>query len=192
MNTLTVGDTVSIDVVIDGLMTGQGLVSLSATVETPAQFSLDPLSLAAGDVFTGGVETSDLFLSTPSGDADGIFFQFAGLPISTNGGFFSFDYTATSVGSGNIIFVPFTATAEVDDGGTFPVFVEPQTNSLAFTISGAGNAVPGPSSLLCFVLLGLMTFVLCGRKLGRAVDDSSRPRAIKEGRPRGQASLLGR
>ena len=164
LNALTVGAPVTIDVVIDGLMPGQSLVSLSATVETPAEFSLDLGSLAAGDVFSGGVEASDLILSTPFDDADAIFIQFDGLPIFTNGVFFSFDYTATSIGSGNILFGPFTPTAEVDDGGGFPTFVEPEINSLAFTVSGGSKVVPEPSSLLCFGLLGLMTLVQRGRK----------------------------
>ncbi len=105
LSALQIGDTISIDVVLNGLAAGDELEFLGVTVG----FDAPPLGTATN--FTPGTIVPDpagfVGFDTP-GIADGsfdAFFTLSGIDrITTNGTFFSFDIQAVSVGSGQIGF----------------------------------------------------------------------------------------
>ncbi|WP_182866131.1 hypothetical protein [Stieleria mannarensis] len=152
LSTLKVGDTVSINVNLSGLMTGQSLSALGGTVEMTPELSVDTFSLAPGILFASGPDPFELFLDTPGGNVDAEFFQVFGDPIATDGQFFTFDITAVSTGSGQITFEDFSPFASDTNFN----FVDVATNTLDYTVSQAGNVVPEPASLFCFVGIALL------------------------------------
>jgi hypothetical protein len=145
LTALEVGDTFTVNVNLNGL-TGE-LSSLGGTIDVTSLLSVDGLSLTPGVIVP---VSTDLILSVFPGEVDAQFFAIDGPNITTNGVFFSFELTASAVGTGTIAFVPFTPFA--DDENFSPIF-DIETNSIDFSVSSGGNVVPEPASFGCFALL---------------------------------------
>ncbi|WP_145217587.1 hypothetical protein [Planctomycetes bacterium TBK1r] len=152
LNALELGDSVTIDVLLDRLGIGK-LTDLGATVTLSSTSHLsDPaVNPIAGDIvpdpldvlFSGGFfnDSVDAQFTT--------FFSFVPDPeINSDGVFFSFDLTAIAAGSGSIGFDLFSPFAIAADDPLNPIF-DIDTSELNYTVT-ASNAVPEPASLLCF------------------------------------------
>ncbi len=165
---MSVADAFTVNVNLGGLVVNDpsdALTALGGTVEIPAALSVDPLSLAPGVI----ADAVDLFPFEvlPSGNVDAEFFQGFGLPISSNGLFFSFDVTADSAGTGIIGFEAFSPFAQDAD-----FFVDVETNSLAFTVTSGAGAVPEPHSITALALISMIGIGSIRRKNQCAVRAS--------------------
>ena len=168
LSSLTVGETFTVDVNLEGLSSGSSLSTLASTLlfsqpnfgqpalgnaVAPGPIVIDPLFDFFGGAFPpfGAVEL-----------VDGQFFSGdIANNIASDGRFFSFTLEATAAGSGTIEFDPLSVSA-VEDQGNFYVdpndpFADPdfviQTNSLAFDVSPGGAVVPEPASIIGFTCL---------------------------------------
>ena len=168
LSSLTVGETFTMDVNLEGLSGESSLSTLASTLlfshpsfgppasgnaVTPGPIVIDPLADFFGDAFPpfGAVEL-----------VDGQFFSGdVANNIASDGRFFSFTLQATSAGSGTIEFDPLSLSA-FDDQSNFYVdpndpFADPefviQTNSLTFDVSPGSAVVPEPASIIGFACL---------------------------------------
>lgn len=151
-NHLHVGDSVAFDVSLSGIDSGNSDTYLSYLAAT---VSYDNSLLSPFPVVTLGAIVPDPtgFLGTPLSDAadafyDGVFL--ASTPLSSSGTFFSFQVTATKVGSGTLSFSAVAATLAND-----PVQTDqftPDTSPLSFQIVGSpGVTTPEPSTLVLLI-----------------------------------------
>ncbi|MCS7468223.1 hypothetical protein NZK35_16345 [Stieleria sp. ICT_E10.1] len=150
---LTVGDSFTVEVSLSGL-TGE-LAALAGSIQYTPLLTADELSLTPGAIVP---DPSDLLLAVDPvlNDVDAEFFQFSGPNISADGQFFSFQLTATSVGTGSIEFAPFSLFYLDQD---YVLGLDIATNALDFTVtSGASGAVPEPTSFAIFSMLPLLAF----------------------------------
>jgi hypothetical protein len=157
-NHLQIGDSVTFDVSLSGIGSSNSDTYLSYLAAT---ISYDNSLLSPNPVVTPGAIVPDItgFVGTGLPDAadafyDGVFL--ASTPISDSGTFFSFQVTATKVGSGTLSFTAAAATLASD-----PVQTDqftPETINLNFQIVGSsGVTTPEPSTLVLLIssMLGL-------------------------------------
>ncbi|MDV6030340.1 MAG: PEP-CTERM sorting domain-containing protein [Phycisphaera sp. RhM] len=152
LNGLEVGDSVTIDVLLDRMGVGK-LVDLGATVTLSSASHLsDPtVNPVAGVIvpdpfdvlFSGGFfnDSVDAQFST-------LFSVMPDPEINADGVFFSFDFNAVAAGTGSIGFDPFSPFANSFDDPLNPIF-DIDTNELTYTVT-SNSAVPEPTSLLLF------------------------------------------
>ena len=134
LTALEVGDSFTVTVDLSGL-TGE-LASLGGTIDVTSLLTVDPTSLTAEAIVP---DPTDLVFGVFANEVDAQFLASSGPNITSNGEFYSFELTASAVGSGTIAYVPFTVFAE--DENFTPIF-DITTNTLDFTVSAGGNVVP--------------------------------------------------
>ncbi|MCS7469111.1 PEP-CTERM sorting domain-containing protein [Stieleria sp. ICT_E10.1] len=161
LNGLEVGNSVTIDVLLDRMGVGK-LLDLGTTVTLSSSSHLsDPaVSPVAGviipdpfDVFFLGGSANE-FVDAQFSTILSIAFE---PEINSDGVFFSFDLTAVAAGSGSIGFGPYSPFAISANNPLNPIF-DIDTNALNYTVTSS-NAVPEPSSFMifgCFGVAGLM------------------------------------
>ena len=142
LNNLTVGQMITFEVSLGGLVAGDALGFLAATL------SYDDTLLSAPVIAAGAIvpDTSGFLSSSFPGTADAAYdalLAATGLPITSNGIFFTFEVSVLQAGAGTISFSFVDSQGEDSNGAPLP----PTTTggSLRF---GAPTAVPEPSSLL--------------------------------------------
>jgi hypothetical protein len=147
---LKVGDTLTVDVVLSHLDTGERLDELGVNVAWDSTLLTNPTTPAAGPIVP---DSTGFFSSSGPGTAMGVYNDaaFATGPIISPGTFFSFSVTAAAPGSGTISFSP--PLTALDSGG-IETNVTPGPD-LSYDIAPAGAAAPEPSSVLLFGLTGL-------------------------------------
>lgn len=171
LSSLTVSDTFTVDVNLEGLSSGLTLSDLASTVLLSQPSFGQPASGNA--VAAGPIVVDPLFdffgdAFPPSGAVDFVDGQFLSLDvnnyIASDGRFFSFTLEATAAGSGTIEFDPITLFALDDQGNAYldqndpladPAYVI-QTNMLKFDVSPSSAVVPEPVSITVFAFLGLI------------------------------------
>jgi hypothetical protein len=162
LSSLNVGEVVTFDVVLSGLMPGDELEYLSANIDTPlfmVQSSPTAGPIADPMNFTG---------SSFPGGVDGFFDSFFGLNpganIVSNGVFYSFSLKATTPGSGAISFS--SALAALDLDPIVPDFADSVATGdpLQFTIA------PEPASFAIFASGILFFGLLCARRRRTSAD----------------------
>lgn len=103
LSQLSIGETITIDVTLSGLASGDGLELLAATVDYEGDFLGTP-AIAPGPILPDPLDDPLDFIPLESfGTADGIFLTLGTEPadfIGQNGVFFSFMVTAQDVGAG--------------------------------------------------------------------------------------------
>lgn len=149
---LSVGQTVTVDVVLSGLGPADELGYLAATVGFNSTLLGTAFNVTPGAI----VPDALAFIGSGfSGVADGNYdflFSAGNLPLTTNGVFFSLNVTGQSAGSGTFDFTFLDAL----DSNNDPVVIDSGA-PLDFTVNGS-TAVPEPSSffiLVSGVILGL-------------------------------------
>lgn len=170
-NNLHVGDSVTLDVTLSGVATNDSTTYLSYLTAT---VMYDTTLLSASSPVTPGPIIPDTsahndisgFVDSSSSGAAGGFYEGYNfdnsnpviIPISQSGVFFSFQVTPLQTGAGTLSFLfPGTpdstaaATLASDPIQTDQIF--PHTADLSFAIvaSGAGTAVPEPSTFLLLI-----------------------------------------
>jgi hypothetical protein len=150
LNNIAIGDTVTIDISLDGMDLGDTVDVLSATV-----------IFEAGDFSTPIVSQREIVpdplgfesLEAP-GIADGFYdalFALSGDVIVSNGVFYSFDVTAEQTGEGEFTFD--FADAFGLDANSGQIIGIATGAPLAYTVLAApGDAVPEPVTLLCLMM----------------------------------------
>ncbi len=173
---LTVGQTVEIDVSLQGLAVGSDFIFvLNSEVLFPSS-NFTPIPDAAN---SSGLTPGEIFIATPASQTsnfnslsslnpDNTTGKFSdstptsSAAINANGLYYSFQLQATSAGSGFIQFNPVATTyADTDTG--FNLVPLPIGGPLPFTI----NAVPEPTSL---AMLGLGALLELGHARSRKAD----------------------
>ena len=160
LSSLSLGDVVTIDVVLSGLLLGDELEYLSAAIDT--QLFMPLASPTAGPIadplnFTGA--------SLPGG-VDGFFDSFFGLNpganITSDGIFYSFSLKAATLGSGEISIS--SALVAIDLDPMLPDFADPTATGdpLQFTI------IPEPGAL-SLLAIGCLCLGLWRASLRRAL-----------------------
>ena len=193
LNSLAVGDVVTIDVTLKGLPVGTDFIfNLNTSVLFPsAQFQTVPDLGNSSGLTTGfGGAFAFQFVDQPpnfyalsslnAGNAVGIFNDGAPAPseaINENGLYYSFMLKAIAPGSGSILFDPTPGANQyaADDTG-FNFAPLPTGEPLPFVIS---SAVPEPSSLN-LALVGLFVslgFVWCRHRLAPISMGRAHPRS---------------
>jgi hypothetical protein len=158
--TIQVGQTITIDINLSGVDANNTLDSLGVTVSDPPILFNTP-TISAGSVVP---DLSGFFTGPTPGVASATYddlFSTSGSPITSNGLFYSAQFTATSVGSGT-----FNLTDLSGFQGFNPVTVDNGTpNGLAYTVLPESPiTTPAPPSLL---LAGLGCTLLALRHVWR-------------------------
>lgn len=163
VNHLQLGESVTFDVSLSGIDPNNSDTYLSYLAAT---VSYDNSLLSSPSAVNPGAIVPDLtgFFGTPLSNAadalyDGVYV--ASTPISSSGAFFSFQVTATAVGSGTLSFSADAAT--LANASPQNPQLTPDTVSLDFTIEagGPGTAVPEPPPFVLLIssfLGGLLFF----------------------------------
>jgi hypothetical protein len=159
LGALTIGQTVTVDVVLSGLQTGDTADFLGATVNYDGTL-LGPSTVTPGAI----VPDVQGFSSSPPGTAGLANGQYDDLnlnpppnffpPISSNGILFSFTTQATAAGTGAFSFDPTSPVFIASDGNGNPL-TGSAGSPLGFTV-----ASPEPPAWLLAVLGGATAFVL--------------------------------
>jgi hypothetical protein len=155
LNSLTPGQPVTIQIALSGLNSGDRLDFLAATIAFSG-------NLLGTPNVTPGPIIPDLTGFTPgesNGVADGIYdslFAISGMPITTNGIFYSFGVTVMGAGSGTIAFDFVDSSGTNSSGAPLPI----ATAGSPLTFASAGGSVPEPPSWLLggLGLLGIIAF----------------------------------
>jgi hypothetical protein len=164
LGSISVGQSVTIDLLLSGVAANGPLDSLGATVEIQPAGSgslFDVPVITAGSV----IPSLDGFLTAPaSGTADATFddlFTSSGTPISADGTFYSFSVEALAAGSGT-----FALTFTSGFAGFDPVPVDNGTPAgLAFTISPTQPiATPEPYSITLVAAFAASAAIGCTRR----------------------------
>lgn len=161
LSVLTVGDTVTVDIELSGLSSGDTLEFLAATSDfNPALFGTP--AITPGPVIP---DLSGFLAFGNPGTADASYdslFAVSGAPIASNGTFFSFDVTAQAAGSGAIEF-SFVDSIGFDAAGNF---LDPAAagSGLQFSVSSPATPIPEPTSLTLLAMGAIGVPVLARRR----------------------------
>jgi hypothetical protein len=168
---LDVGQTVTITTSLSGLNPGDTLDFLGVDVRFDSSLFGTPSSVSPVLTPTGIVPDVSGFASGGSpGVATGLYddlFAITGLPILTNGSFFTFRLTAWASGSGVIALNPTPNSVGIDSAGaTLPNVTA--SSDLSYTIELGPAAVPEPATWLLGLLgtTGAAGFCLLSRFRG--------------------------
>ena len=157
LGNLLAGQTATVSVELSGLVPGESLDFLAATIEFD-ELQLGTPTLTAGPIVP---DLTGFLLAELPGLADGnydSFFADTGGSIEDNGVFFSFDVTSQTVGATTILF-SFVASSGEDSVG------EP-LDAVEFGPALEVTVVPEPSSL-CLILFGIIGICRYARHSGK-------------------------
>ena len=168
LNTLHIGDTFTVNVILSGLAPAETLNLLSATAQYTNSILSAPSAVTVGPIVPGGAANPDVSTSSGLNFAETDFQTFntaSASQIVANGMYFSFTMSATANGSGNIALTFLDALdGSPDDPAAPGITAGP---ALSFTVAPAvtvGPAAPLPAAWLSgFCCLAGMGFVVARR-----------------------------
>jgi hypothetical protein len=174
LSALGLGESVTINVDLSGLVAGDELEFLAATITFDDAVFGTPTAINPGAVIP---DVTGFFASAFPGIADGLFdalFSTSGDPITTNGTFYSFDLTVVGTGSGVIgfDFVDAQLVADLPD----PTPVDTGA-ALAFSTVG-GGVIPEPASALIWPALFAAAGILSRFRSSMRTDPTAATKAI--------------